>query len=276
MQRVVAELEKLGCSVVVRHTSPGVGARQLAREGAPGFDAVVAAGGDGTVNEVANGLYGGSRPLAIIPLGTANVLAREIGLPRDPARLAALIAGGEPRPIWPGRVGERLFLMMAGCGFDAAVVEAVDPGSKKRFGQLAFVGSILRALLRYRPCELRVCADGVEHRAASIVVAKGQRYAGRFVLAPQARLSEPMLQIVLFRKPGRGAVLRALAMLALGRVHRLPEVAIIGARTVTLDAATPIPVQADGEIAGHVPVAIAVAAAPLALIAPPLALIAPH
>src|SRR5205823_13024267 len=106
------------------------------------FEVDVAAGGDGTLNAVANGLAGTNRTLAALRLGTANVLAREIGLPRDPERLAELIAAGPARPIWPGRVDSRLFLVMASSGFDAETVAAVNPRLKRRLGRLAFAWAI--------------------------------------------------------------------------------------------------------------------------------------
>ena len=94
--RVVAELERRGCTVTVLSTRAPGDAERLAREADLAFDLIVAAGGDGTVNEVANGIFAASRPLAVLPLGTGNVLANEIGLPRDPRRLARVIADGTP------------------------------------------------------------------------------------------------------------------------------------------------------------------------------------
>jgi diacylglycerol kinase (ATP) len=255
--------------VVIRRTSPAAGdAERLAREAEADFDAIVAAGGDGTINAVANGIRTTPRPLAILPLGTANVLGTEIALPRNPDALAAVIAEADPRPIWPGRIGDRLFLTMAGSGFDAAVVEAVDPGLKRRVGRVAFVWAILARLWRYRRCELIAEIDGVAYRAASVVAAKGRYYAGRFVLARDACIAEPLLHVVLFQSPGRPAALRYLAAMALGCVHRLPDVVVIATREVALAAAAPAAVHADGEIVARLPVTVAVADTPLLLVQP--------
>lgn len=265
LARVVEALEQRGCTVVLRLTRAKGDAERLARDAEPEFDAVVAAGGDGTVNEVANGLAAG-RPLALIPLGTANVLAHEIGLPRDPRLLAAAIAAGPVVPVWPGRAGGRLFLMMAGVGFDAEVVRLVDAAWKRRLGKLAFLWPMLVAVRRYRPCEYVVRTGTETYRAAAVVVAKGHFYAGRFVLAPRARLAEPLFQIVLFQGHGRPAVLRYLAATALGIAHRLPDVTIAAARGLSIEAGACGRMQLDGEIAGPVPVAIEIAEAPLPLI----------
>ena len=229
---------------------------------------IVAAGGDGTVNEVANGLAGSMRPLALLPLGTANVLAHEIGLPPGPEALAALIADAEPRPIWPGRVGDRLFVAMAGIGFDAEVISRVDNRLKRRFGKFAFAVAIARTLWRHRPSGLVVRADGSTFRAASVVITKGRFYAGRFRIAPGVRAADPLLQIVLFRHGSRPAVLRCLAAMCCGRLHRLRDVSIFATREVSLDGAEPSLVEADGEIAGRLPVTVGIAAQPLLLLQP--------
>jgi diacylglycerol kinase (ATP) len=189
LTRVVAELERRGCSVTVLPTRAPGDAERLAREADLAFDLIVAAGGDGTVNEVANGIYAASRPLAVLPLGTGNVLANEIGLPRDPRRLARIIADGTPKPIWPGRAGDRLFLAMTGVGFDAEVLGALDPCLRHRIGKLGYIWAILLCLWRYRQAEFVVGIEAGAYRAASVIVTTGRLYAGRFVIAPQARTS---------------------------------------------------------------------------------------
>jgi diacylglycerol kinase (ATP) len=269
-RRIIAALERRGCSVVVRHAGPDVGdAERLARDAEPDFEIVVAAGGDGTLNAVVNGMAATSpRPVALLPFGTANVLAHELGLPRDTERLAALIAARAPRPVWPGLVGGRLFLTMASSGFDAETVAAVDPRLKRRIGRLAFVWAILVCLLRYRPHELTVHADGNDYRATGAIAAKGRFYAGPFVLAPEADLAEPVLHLVLLRRSGRAALLRYLAALLLGRASRCADVQFVRTRAALISAAEPIPVQADGEAVAHLPVRLGIAERPLLLVRP--------
>jgi YegS/Rv2252/BmrU family lipid kinase len=267
--RVIAALEGRGCAVVVRRTGPANGdAERLAREAGPEFDILVAAGGDGTINAVANGMAAAPRPLALLPLGTANVLAREIGLPRRPELLAELIATGPARPIWPGRVGDRLFLVMASSGFDAETVAAVNPRLKRYVGRLAFAWAIVMCLWRYRAADLRVRVDGADHRAVTVIAAKGRSYAGSYVIAPRANLAEPMLDLVLFQRPGRRMVLCCLAALLLGRVHRRSDVTILRSRSALVSGADSFPVQADGEIVARLPVVIAIAEQPLRLVRP--------
>jgi diacylglycerol kinase (ATP) len=273
LSRVVAELERRGCTVTVLSTRAPGDAERLAREADLAFDLIVAAGGDGTVNEVANGIFAASRPLAVLPLGTGNVLANEIGLPRDPRRLARVIADGTPKPIWPGRAGDRLFLAMTGVGFDAEVLSALDPWLKRRLGKLGYIWAILLSLCCYRRSEFVVGTEAGAYRAASTIVTKGRLYAGRFVIAPDARLDAPLLHIVLFRRAGRLAVLRYLGAMLLGRLHRLADVSILTARRASVAAGDPAAsgpsmVEIDGEIRGRLPMAIEIATSPLLLIQP--------
>jgi diacylglycerol kinase (ATP) len=273
LRRFLDHLARLAVPVVLRETARPGDAEAFARAADAGeFDAVVAAGGDGTINEVVNGLAAADLPLAILPLGTANVLANEIGLPRDPEGLAVIAAAGPARPIRTGEViwggGARRFVMMAGIGFDASVVAGLEPARKRRFGKLAYVAEIIAQLVRYRDCPYSFACAGEEIPAAAAVVANGRYYAGRFVLAPRARLDAPALELVLFLRGGRLAVLRCLLALALGRVHRLSDVRIIRAVSLSVTGPAGAPVHADGDIVATLPVTIALAAAPLRLIQP--------
>ncbi|TMK32048.1 MAG: diacylglycerol kinase family lipid kinase [Alphaproteobacteria bacterium] len=267
--RFVAALERQGCTVVLRRAGPSPGqVERLAGQAEPGFDAIVAAGGDGTISAVVNGLGGRAVPFGVLPLGSANVLAREIRLPRAPEALASLIATGPVSPIWPGRVGERAFVMMASAGFDSEIVAALSPELKRRVGRLAFAWGFLVRLWHCPACELTVRADGVEYRAAAVVAAKGRHYAGPFVVAPGADLAEPVLELVLLDRRGRWAMLRYATALFLGRVPRLGDIAIVRARQASVAGNRALPVQADGEIVGELPITLAVADRPLLLIRP--------
>ncbi len=135
---VAAALEERGCRLTVRETSGPESATELARAAAAEpFEAVVAAGGDGTINEVVNGLAGAPMPLGLIPLGTANVLAAEIGLPRRPESVAAALIEGALRSAYIGRANGRAFAMMAEVGFNAHVVHGIDLGLKRWVGRAA-------------------------------------------------------------------------------------------------------------------------------------------
>lgn len=268
LARALAVLGARGLRPELAETQAPGDARAFAREAAArGIRLVAAAGGDGTIAEVAAGLAGSAASLGVLPLGTANVLAWELGVPAAPEAAAAVLAEGQDQAVWPGiaRFGDgstRLFVQMLGAGFDAAVVAGLELRLKRRLGRAAYVLQTARELPRYRFPPIGVTLDGAAHQAASVIVTKGRLYAGRHLLAPAARPAEPGFQVVLFHRGGAGAALLAGLALPLGLVPRLPGVEILPARQVAMAGAA-VPVQADGDPAGQLPVAVADAAAPL-------------
>ena len=228
---------------------------------------MVAAGGDGTIAEVANGLMGTGTRLGIIPLGTANVFAQELGLPFAPRRVAAALAFGRIRRLWPGLArgpaGERLFVQMLGVGLDAQVVHRLSAPLKRRLGRGAYVVQTLRELSRYRFTPLDLRLDGVASSVASVIVSKGRLYAGHYTLAPAARPDQPGFTVAVFR---HGGVLPALAygaVLPLNLLPHAPGVRFLKASHIEIGASSAIPAQADGDAAGTTPVVITDAAAPI-------------
>jgi diacylglycerol kinase (ATP) len=238
-----------------RRTAARGDAEAFARAALPGVIAVVA-GGDGTANEAANGLLAaGGGELAVIPLGTANVLAAELGI-LDIASAAGVAAAGSLLTYRPGLANGRGFLMMAGAGFDAHVVAGVSPRLKRLFGKGAYVAETLRQLLEFRFPRYRVTIDGATHEAASVIVARGHFYGGRFVVAPEARLDSDELHVCLFRRGGRLRTIGYALALALGRLHRLADVEIIRGRKIVIEGPPGDPVQGDGDLIGCLPVTI--------------------
>lgn len=255
--------------VDVRPTTKRGDAEAFAREADPkAIDVIAVAGGDGTINEVINGLADSSIPLAIMPLGTANVLAHEIGLQMTPREIARIIAHAAPRPISLGVVNGRRFVMMAGFGFDAYVVSQVNPGVKKLLGKTAYVISTVCALFAFQFPRYRVSIDDQQYDVASAVIANGHFYGGTFICAPDARLEDPSLHVVLFMSPGILRTIRYAIWLALGRLHRLPDVKIIPATGVVVEKLNGDPVQGDGDILAHLPARISLAPEPLAVLMP--------
>jgi diacylglycerol kinase (ATP) len=267
LARVLRALEAMGCAVTLRETGGRGDAEAMARAADDGqFDLVVAAGGDGTINEVINGLGAGAPPLALIPLGTANVLANELGLDGDADAIARAIAAGRQREIYLGEANDRRFAMMVGVGIDARIVEGVDLRLKRLGGKLAYVASALGAILRYRPARYVLEIDGRRYDAAAAVIAKGHFYGGRFVLASQARLDAPSLHAVLMERPGRLNILRYALAIARGRLDQLQDVRVIEARRVAVSGPEGEAVQADGDLAARLPLSIRLAERRLALV----------
>lgn len=269
LDRVVALLEEAGATVVIRRTATRGDAERHARAARDrGYDRLLVAGGDGTINEAVNGLAGSALPLAIVPMGTANVLATEIGLKAEARDIAEAALDGPVVRIALGQVGERRFVLMAGVGFDAEVVRTVDPKIKQRFGKLAYVLATLKLLLRYRAPRYVVHANGRQFAVGSAVLANGRHYGGAFVMAPDARLDRPTLELCLLQAGGRGAIVRYAVALALGRLHRQHDVEIIATREATIEGHAGDPIQGDGDIVGALPAQIAIAAETLLLVVP--------
>jgi diacylglycerol kinase family enzyme len=268
--RVLDVLTHAGVRLTVAETQRPGHARDLAAEAArAGARLVVAAGGDGTIAEVANGLNGAATPLGVIPLGTANVLANEFRLPFAPRAVAAALSFRRTQPLWPG-IGRRpdgsetLFVQMVGAGFDAQVVHNLSLGLKRAIGKGAYVWQTLRELPRYPYAPIRLRVDGTPTTAASVIVTKGRLYAGRYTVAPDARPDQPGFRVVLFDRTGPLAALAYGAALPLNLIPRVPGVRILHARHVEIEDAAPL--QADGDDAGTGPIEIVSAPQPIAVV----------
>ena len=244
-----------------------------ARAAAPEFgaDALIAAGGDGTLNEVVNGLREPfATPVGFLPAGTANVTARELGLSGTPEEIAALIEAGDARRIDVGRAGGRRFLMVASVGFDALVVaeDARRRAKSQRFTRFAV--PILRALWRYRAPALTVTVDDAPPvKGALAIVSKTRHYGGLFSLALEARCDSGVFEVTVCARGSRPAlVLYALAALC-GRMERLGGVRTLRGIRVAVESEAPAPVEVDGEPFGTTPATFELAAGALPFLAPP-------
>ncbi len=231
---------------------------------------VVAAGGDGTIAEVANGLIGSGARLGVIPLGTANVLAHELGLPFSPRAVAAALAFGRTTTLWPGLAssarGDRLFVQMLGVGFDAHVVHRVSFPMKRLFGRGAYVLRSIAELTQYAYPPIRVRLDETETQAASVIVSKGRLYGGRFRLTSDAAPGEPGFSVVLFDRGGPAAAAMYGAALPLNLLGHAPGVRRMRANRVDFIGNEPVPAQTDGDPAGCAVTSVTSARAPIQVV----------
>jgi YegS/Rv2252/BmrU family lipid kinase len=233
-----------------------------------GVDVIAVAGGDGTINEVVNGLAGGGVALGVIPLGTANVLADEIGLGKAPDVVARALAEGPIRPIHVGVANGRRFVMMAGAGFDASVVDRVSLSLKRRLGPFAYVWQTFKHAFTDRFAECEVTVDGVAYRTVSAVICNGRHYGGPFVAAPAAALTDGLLHVILLKGRGWLSVARYSVALLLGRLGKLADVQFVPGRRVTVRSIGSLPVQADGDIITRLPAILTVDPQPIPLVWP--------
>jgi YegS/Rv2252/BmrU family lipid kinase len=268
MARALAVLAEADYRVEIRPTGARGDAESFAREAAASgtWQAVIAAGGDGTINEVVNGLAGSRMPLGLLPMGTANVLASELGI-ADPQAAARAIVAGRTRTIHLGRCGARYFTMMAGVGFDARVVAGIRTAEKRRLGKLAYVLQSARELYQRSAPHLELALDGVEERASSVIIANGHYYAGRYVVAPEASLDDPSLIACRFARGDRFGIIRAAAFLGMGLMPHLPDLSRKPAQVIELLSPAGEPVQADGDIVAHIPCRIEAGVATVTVLA---------
>lgn len=264
-------LEEAGCYVAVQTTLRPNHAFELATAAGKATDnwsAIVAAGGDGTISEVANGLRHSQIPLGIIPLGTANVVAREIGVGLNLQKVISVLATATPVAIYPGLIADERFLLMVGAGYDSLAVSGLDPAEKKKYGALAYVFAALRALKHFKQLNVSVTVGNEVFQGASIIVSRARLFGGPFVIAPNADLRSPGFQIVVLK--GRGiwpAVKYGLALMT-NRIWKLDTVDYFQTDGPVEIIATPaIPCQRDGDGGYDTPSVLRVDDVPLNILA---------
>ena len=260
-----------GVRLEVAETRSAGHARSLAHEAVRcGIRLVVAAGGDGTIAEVADGMAGSDSRLGIIPLGTANVLAHELRLPFAVLDVASMLVSDQVMTLWPGiarsAAGSRLFVQMLGIGFDAHVVHHISRPIKRAIGRGAYVVQTLRELPRYRFETMQVAVDGVVHQAGGVIVCKGRLYGGPYMLAPEASSGAPGFSVVLFKQAGIGSALLAGAALPLNLMARLPGVIRLRASDIAFSGGHGMLAQSDGDPAGSTPLHVTDAISPIAVV----------
>lgn len=243
-------------------TSAPMEAEALARRAVEeGTETILVAGGDGTLNEVVNGMAGSRARLGILPAGCRNVLARELGIPPGFEEAMALIAVGKTRRIDLGEANRRYFAVMIGVGFDAAAVREAENNLrilKKFLRGYAYHLAGLRTLLRFRVDPFPVAIDGGKTLSGSaVVVANGHFYGGSHKLVPGARIDDGQLDLCLFEKGGRLDYVRYFLGVLSGRHQDYPDVSI--RRVTGVKIATPgLPIHVDGDFAGFTPVEVRV------------------
>jgi diacylglycerol kinase family enzyme len=277
--QLTALLEARGHRVERRLTAgPGDARRLAAALASPGepLDRIVVVGGDGTLNEVVNGLADPARvPVLQLGVGTANMLARDLGWPRRPEGLADVIEHGEVRRMDLGRVGGDRFLMNVSCGFDAMVVRHIREHRRGTLGFRGYVRPVLATLRHYREPRLAVRVEGAPPREVALVLASNLRnYGGLFCMTEAARFDSGQLDVALFGRARLGDLVRYGVAGLLRRASRTRGIDIVGARGLSIASLepAPVPVQVDGDHWGTTPVEIGLDPAALSVVVPPAAL----
>jgi diacylglycerol kinase (ATP) len=280
-RRFRRHLDDIGRESTLKQTTAAGDARRLAAEAVrEGFEIVVAAGGDGTLNEVLNGF--GDVPdgfnrarLGVLPLGTVNVFARELAIPTKlDAAWAAIRQGRETRIDLPaveyqahGTRQRRSFAQLAGAGLDARAIELVQWQLKKRIGPLAYVVAGLKALAGTQS-NITAAGGGRSATGELVLIGNGRLYGGQYRVFPQADLRDGLLEACVFPRVNWLTLARCGPSLLLR--GRLPAsvAQVFQAESLTLSSPSPTPLQADGELIGHLPAAFSVQRSRLRVIVP--------
>lgn len=262
LDALVDYAQEQGFTVTLARTEQAGHATHLAgSDAADAADQMIVAGGDGTVNEVLNGLTEDSPPIGFAPFGTANVLAHELHYPKGFKARARAILNGVVRPVRLARANNRAFMLMASVGLDAYAVAGVDGKVKDKIGPLAYIVSGLKALnlyfsgkLKYR---VRLDDDAQTYEPVTVIVTRAKKYGGPFTIAPNAGLDQDSLYVVMFMKGGLIALLQYAWGILTSRLDHQPPIMIRKATRVEIDGDHVDPVQVDGDNAGTLPLSIA-------------------
>ena len=283
LSQAVEYLEACGWQVDQQRTRSRGDGIDLAREAADaGYDVVIAVGGDGTINEVVNGLAGSQTALGVIPAGTANVYAADVGIPiwsplrpmavRDAAKI---MENGQRWVIDLGKVKfsnsqQRYFLMWCGVGLDAAVTREVTSDQTRRLGVFAWVIAGVMVAITYMGHNSQVSVNGRQERMRMLwaVASNGQLYGRVLRFAPQAKMDDGLLNLTVFEGYGILSTVRHLASLLLGKYARDPTLHQYEGESMSIKTRRPLPVHVDAEPMGMTPMQIEAAPRALTVIWP--------
>jgi diacylglycerol kinase (ATP) len=275
IERLRQSLARRGIGVKLLPTTCAGDATRLAAQSVnDGAEIIIVCGGDGTINEAAQSLVGTESTLAVWPCGTANVLARELRLPCGEDALSELIAGRNDRTISVGRAvkpdgWERYFLLMAGIGLDATIVNHVDLGLKRLIGAGAYLAAGLGYLARMPLTPFSIDINGKRHESTFTVISNAASYAVCFTLAPGAKLDDDKLDVCVFNSRSRIAYLSyAFLSMAKGLHTRISNVVYQPAREALANSNDKALVQLDGDVMGTLPMRFDIAPAALRIVAP--------
>jgi len=249
------KIESLSPRITVRMTTAAGDAREFARTALDeDFETIVAAGGDGTVNEVANGVAGSGVPFGILPVGTMNVFASELGIPLN--NLAAawnVIEEGSLRELDLPMANGACFVQLAGIGLDAEVVRLTTPESKKSLGPVSYLLTLAQVAAVPPPTVVLDPVDSHRREGSFVLVGNGRLYGGPFVLFKNAIPDDGLLDVLVFKNQSHWDVVRYFQAVAFGSHAELPDVEYFQTKSMIVHSSVPVPVELDGELADVLP-----------------------
>jgi diacylglycerol kinase (ATP) len=271
------ELYKLNQQRKIRLTKgPGSATKKAAKAARKGYGVIVAAGGDGTINEVINGIVGTDAALGILPLGSVNVLARELRIPLKLKDAWKVIEDGHTRTLdlvhmeyeVEGKLHNRYFVQLAGFGLDAHIVKQVTWLQKKKWGPLSYVLETFKSVSDELPkIQVRI-DDGEPVEAAFALAGNGRYYGGPIPVFSKASMTDGLVDMCLFQSGRRRDILNYLQAILRGAHTKTRGIIYQQAKSVEITSASPVPVEIDGEFVGHSPVRLKVVPSALKILVP--------
>jgi diacylglycerol kinase (ATP) len=263
-------VEKLVRGATVRATSRIGEAELLARKAArEGFGRIVAAGGDGTINEVVNGLAGTTAALGLLPIGTVNVFATELGLPSgDLEQCWQIICDGHTRTIDLPNANGKHFVQLAGIGLDAQAVKETSAALKRSFGPLSYLVSAAQIASRPPPHLTVESKETKTIEGSFVLIGNGRLYGGPFPFFKRALIDDGLLDVVVFKRIGYLDIIRYLQDVIFSSSITMPDLEYFQTKRLRVSSLEEVPVEVDGELIGTCPVEFRVKEHGLRVLAP--------
>ena len=268
--RLRERIATLSGGAPMRLTSEAGDARRIAAEAVrEGFEVVIAAGGDGTLNEVVNGIGGSSVRLGILPVGTMNVFATELGIPQGNLERAwNVIEQGKVVEVDLPQANDTHFIQLAGVGLDAEVVRKTTADSKRALGPLSYLLTLVQ-VAAHKPSRVMLEAEGGRISEGSFaLIGNGRLYGGPFPVFKRASLFDGLLDVLVFQNQSHWDVVRYFQAIAFGTHPQLPDVEYFQTSTLRVTSSGDVPVELDGEVAGMLPCLFSVSSQKLRVLAP--------
>jgi diacylglycerol kinase (ATP) len=268
--RLRSQVESITRGAILCATSRSGEAEVLARHAAAeGFEKIVAAGGDGTINEIVNGIAGTDVALGLLPLGTMNVFATELGLPaNDLPRCWEIIQENRIRPVDLPSANHKHFVQLAGVGLDAQAVKETSRAFKRSFGPLSYMISAAQIASRPPPRLQIESEDAKTEEGSFVLVGNGRLYGGRFPFFKQAVIDDGLLDVIVFKRLNYVEIIRYLQNVIFTPQISSPEVEYFQTKRLQVSSEDTVPVEIDGELIGNCPVEFRIRAGGLHVLAP--------
>jgi diacylglycerol kinase (ATP) len=264
-------VESIAPGCPLRITSHAGEAEALARRAVEeGFGRIVAAGGDGTVNHVANGIAGSNAALGILPMGTVNVFAMELGLPSNSLELCwSIVEAGNMRLVDLPSANGKCFVQLGGIGLDAQVVQETSLAFKRSLGPLSYLISAAHIAARQPPKLFIESEDASVGEGSFVLVGNGRLYGGPFPFFKHAVIDDGLLDIVVFKRLGYLEIIKYLHDVVFSSDICVPEIEYFQTRHLRVSSEQDVPLELDGELAGNCPVDFQMHEKALRVLAPP-------